>query len=340
MRKAIEDEMTYIFSSVMHITDSSIVRAQIQKESYGFGTFVATRIAEVQSKSDPNEWWWIAYGLNPADLLTRPQDPLNVAVVYSWKYGPEFMALPLEVWPISQSVNCELPDRIHVNLPQYSVHEETIIDASKFNNYNMLIAVTARIFNIKVKSFKGVLKKHDPRSLQEAERFWIMQAQKSLPENWEKCFQRLGPFQAENGTIMVGQRMERWLKHNWNQDSFILLPGKHPFTVLYISYLHRLDHAGVDVTLCKLQSKFWVPSARKIIRSIKRGCILCRKLDAKVEGQRMGQISDERMSLCPAFYHTAVDIFGHFQIKDNVKKRTTGKAYSIVLLHVPCILML
>ncbi|XP_068224760.1 uncharacterized protein [Palaemon carinicauda] len=157
-----------------------------------------------------------------------------------------------------------------------------------------------------------------------------MQAQKSLPENWEKCFQRLGPFQAEDGTIMVGQRMERWLKHNWNQDSFILLPGKHPFTVLYISYLHRLDHAGVDVTLCKLQSKFWVPSARKIIRSIKRGCILCRKLDAKVEGQRMGQISDERMSSCPAFYQSAVDIFGHFQIKDNVKKRTTGKAYGVI----------
>ncbi|XP_068245291.1 uncharacterized protein [Palaemon carinicauda] len=241
------------------------------------------------------------------------------------------MALPLEVWPISQSVNCELPDRIHVNLAQYSVHEETIIDASKFNNYNMLIAVTARIFNIvKVKSFKGVLKKLEPRSLKEAERFWIMQAQKSLPENWKKCFQRLGPFQAENGTIMVGQRMERWLKHNWNQDSFILLPGKHPFIVLYIGYLHRLDHAGVDVTLCKLQSKFWVRSARKIIRSIKRGCILCRKLDAKVEGQRMGQNSDERMSPCPAFYHTAVDIFGHFQIKDNVKKRTTGKAYGVI----------
>ncbi|XP_068245412.1 uncharacterized protein [Palaemon carinicauda] len=195
----------------------------------------------------------------------------------------------------------------------------------------MLIALTARIFNIvKVKSFKGVLKKLEPGSLQEAEMFWIMQAQKSLSDNWEKCFQRLGPLQAEDGTIMVGQRMERWLKHDWNQDSLILLPGKHPFTVLYINYLHRVDHAGVDVTLCKLQSKFLVPSARKIIRSIKRGCTLCRKLDVKVESQRMGQISDERMSPCPAFYHTAVDIFGHFQIKDNVEKRTTGKAYGVI----------
>ncbi|XP_068224574.1 uncharacterized protein [Palaemon carinicauda] len=44
----------------------------------------------------------------------------------------------------------------------------------------------------------------------------------------------------------------------------------------------------------------------------------------------MGQISDERMSPCPAFYQSAVDIFGHFQIKDNVKKRTTGKAYGVI----------
>ncbi|XP_068214788.1 uncharacterized protein [Palaemon carinicauda] len=241
-----------------------------------------------------------------AVLVCRMRKAIEDEITYKFsslsihgKYGPEFMALPLEVWPISQSVNCELPDRIHVNLAQYSVHEETIIDASRFNNYDMLIAVTARIFNIvKVNSFKGVLKKLEPGSLQEAERFWIMQAQKSLPENCEKLFQRLGPFQAED--------------------------------VLYISYLHRVDHAGVDVTLCKLQSKFWVPSARKIIRSIKRGCTLCRKLDAKVEGQRMGQISDERMSPCPAVYHTAVDIFGHFQIKDNVKKRTTGKAYGVI----------
>ncbi len=33
MRKIIEDEMTYKSSSVMHITDSAIVQAQIQRES-------------------------------------------------------------------------------------------------------------------------------------------------------------------------------------------------------------------------------------------------------------------------------------------------------------------
>lgn len=91
-----------------------------------------------------------------------------------------------------------------------------------------------------------------------------------------------------------------------------------------------LYHAGVDVTLYKLQSKFWVPAALKIIKSVRKHCITCRKLDAKVEGQSMGQISDERMKPCPAFYHTALYIFGPSQIGDNVKKRTIGNCYGII----------
>lgn len=81
VRKTIEDEMRYdFFKSVIHITDYAIIRAQISKESYGFGTFVATRATEVQSKSDTIEWCWISSELNPADLLTRPQDPSDFAV--------------------------------------------------------------------------------------------------------------------------------------------------------------------------------------------------------------------------------------------------------------------
>ncbi|XP_063591692.1 uncharacterized protein LOC134768817 [Penaeus indicus] len=332
LRKLIENELSYRFSSVMHITDSAIVRAQIQKESYGFGTFVATRVAEVQSKSNPNEWWWIASCHNPADLLTRPNDPSDIIISSLWKYGPKFMTLPKEEWPISQSIECDLPDRVHVNLTHcLKDSDECVIDLSKFKNYNKLIAVTGRILNVmKIRSLKGILLRLEPDILNEALQFWIRQAQKCFSGNWKQKYQRLGPYKTENGIIMVGQRLEYWLKQNWNQDNFILLPRKHLFTILYISHLHNIDHAGVDVTLSKLQTKFWVPSARKVIRAVKRKCVTCRRLDYKVEGQCMGQVATERITPCPAFYHTATDIFGPFQIRDNVKKRTTGKAYGVI----------
>ena len=63
---------------------------------------------------------------------------------------------------------------------------------------------------------------------------------------------------------------------------------------------------------------------------MKRNCVICRELDAKVVDQRMGQVADERMGPCPAFYHTATDLFGPFQIRDNVKKRTIGKCFGVI----------
>ena len=55
MRETVVKEMGYNFESIIHIVDSAIVRAQIQKESFGFDTFTAAKIAEIQSKTDPGE---------------------------------------------------------------------------------------------------------------------------------------------------------------------------------------------------------------------------------------------------------------------------------------------
>ncbi|XP_068203032.1 uncharacterized protein [Palaemon carinicauda] len=55
MRELIVKEFSWEFESVYHIVDSTIVRSQIQKESHGFNTFVAVRIAEIQIKTDSRE---------------------------------------------------------------------------------------------------------------------------------------------------------------------------------------------------------------------------------------------------------------------------------------------
>ena len=42
------------FDRMFRLVDSMILRAQIQKEHYGFGTLTATRIAEIQTKMGKN----------------------------------------------------------------------------------------------------------------------------------------------------------------------------------------------------------------------------------------------------------------------------------------------
>ena len=135
--------MTYGFKRVIHNVDSDIVRAQIQRESYGFGSFVATKIAEIQNKSEPIEWWWVATSENPADMVTRPTRPSQIGPASMWQRGPKFLSKPLEQWPISQFPQVQedkLSYRIgaHImNLDRHSAvpDEGEIISLKNFNSY-------------------------------------------------------------------------------------------------------------------------------------------------------------------------------------------------------------
>ena len=67
LRCFIQEELRYQFEKVYHIVDSEIVKAMISKESYGFNTFAANRISEIQSKTEVSEWYWVNGTLNIAD---------------------------------------------------------------------------------------------------------------------------------------------------------------------------------------------------------------------------------------------------------------------------------
>ena len=325
---------------MFHIVDSVTVWAQIQTESYGFGTFVATKIAEIQNKSDPNEWWWVATGENPADMVTRPTIPSQVGPNAVWQCGPKFLRLPIDNWPISQELHeQDLPDRLAIHVTNMSAERRetscdigAVIALDNFNSYTKLLRVTARVIQLKKqKTLAAIETEPTVQQVISAEVLWIRHVQKQLLAiDWQTRFRRLGPSMNSNGLIVVGQRMSKWLKDNWNQDSFILLPACHKFTKLYIHHVHSIDHAGVEVTLAKVQSKFWVPGSRKIIRQIKSRCVICRKIEKTVQTQSMGELDPRRLQCSPAFYHTSLDLFGPFTIRDNVKKRARSKAYGII----------
>ena len=205
------------------------------------------------------------------------------------------------------------------------------ISIERFSNYYKFVRTVSRVLSIfELKSFRGVFTEPSGESTNAAEKFLILEVQKGL-RDWKDKYRCLGP-SIQDGYIVVGQRISKWLKDNWNQDYFILLPANHPFTRLYISYLHYSDHAGIETTLAKLQSRFWVPGAIKIIKSIKKKCVYCRKLSETISGQSMGQVSNERMKPSPPFFHTATDLFGPLTIKDSVRRRIHGKCYGVIFV--------
>lgn len=228
-----------------------------------------------------------------------------------------------------QTLACEIESTVLHN--DKTPPNMNFFNLNRFSSYTKLLRVTSRVMAaIKAKSFRAIAKSITSQDMQEVEKLWVKEVQREYSRDWPKRFERLGLAINKDGIITVGNRMKSWLRKNWNNDTYMFLSPRHRFTHLYIFHLHQIDHAGVDTTIAKLQRKFWVPGVRRIVKSVKYNCVTCKRLSPKCEGQKMGELVEERLKPSPPFYHTACDIFGPFRIRDAVKRRTFGKAYGII----------
>ena len=115
----IEKECRYRFGKIYHIVDSQIVHAtcMIQKSSYGFNTFAATRIGEIQEGTNPENWYWVESKYNIADCLTRGRKPDDIGLESTWQKGPDFLKQAEDKWPITRDyLEPNLSERIRTTM--------------------------------------------------------------------------------------------------------------------------------------------------------------------------------------------------------------------------------
>ena len=80
--------------------------------------------------------------------------------------------------------------------------------------------------------------------------------------------------------------------------------------------------------LSSLNRRFHIITARKTVRFITSKCITCKRHSIKPQGQLLGQLPPERVSLAAPFERSGVDYAGPFQIKyGQVRKPTIIKTY-------------
>ena len=75
LRNFIIKESNIEFEKIYHFVDSEIVKGMIGKGSYGFDTFEANRVGEIEVGTNQTEWFWIPGSMNTADLITRGCSP-------------------------------------------------------------------------------------------------------------------------------------------------------------------------------------------------------------------------------------------------------------------------
>ena len=139
LRSFINKHMRYKFDKTYHIVDSEIVKAMINKGSYGFNTFAANRIGEIQDTTSSSEWFWIPGKMNISDWITRGKEVTDLNTDSIWQQGPDFLKLPEQEWPIkSQTDVADLPERISSVFQVAAMIEETLASRIKIERFSSL----------------------------------------------------------------------------------------------------------------------------------------------------------------------------------------------------------
>lgn len=103
LRRYIEKHSRMDIEKWYHLLDSQTVLGAIQRNSYGYQTFFANRVGEIQKSGSTEEWWWIPGEWNIADIITRGATPNDLKELSEWQDGPSFLRRPVEEWPVKSA---------------------------------------------------------------------------------------------------------------------------------------------------------------------------------------------------------------------------------------------
>ncbi len=348
-----------------HLLDSQTVLGAIQRESYGFQTFFANRIGEIQESTRLQDWWWIPGPLNIADIITRGAGPKELDAHSEWQQGPEFLYLPESKWPIMSSKDVSVTARESINNMQKKSFGAALtraqakislpslvgrlpagaavlnlVDERRFSSLKCLIKTVAFIWRA-AKKFTSTTKSIETSKWEaiptkgvitaterrEAIRDIYLAAQKGVTFPATTTDRLVVYKEPESGLLVCGGRI-----HGFREDGAAvpLVPFNAWVSTLLAREAHDEGHEGVAATLLKMRRKAWVIQGRKIAQKVVENCLFCRKSRARRCKQVMADLPPERATPAAPFEFTTVDLFGPYIVKDDIKKRVSMKVWGVV----------
>ncbi|KAK9694646.1 hypothetical protein QE152_g33391 [Popillia japonica] len=97
-RQVITD-LQLVIRKVYLWTDSTIVLAWIKSNSRMWKTFVANRVSKIHDDTNSQDWYHVGTKDNPADLITRGRQPLQLKTSTLWWHGPSWLQVEDTYWP-------------------------------------------------------------------------------------------------------------------------------------------------------------------------------------------------------------------------------------------------
>ncbi|XP_076301717.1 uncharacterized protein LOC143219725 [Lasioglossum baleicum] len=351
--------MTFVLSSLPNTsascfcwTDSTVVLAWLYSHPSKWKTYVANRVADIQTRLPKAEWRHVPTADNPADCSSRGLLSDDLLKHQLWWHGPKWLELDASAWP-SQAPLPESNDLTEVK----PVHHNTVPSsiewdlASRFSKWPKLLRVTAYVIKfvrLCRRDFSETTNQKPGQALatsdvSQARLFWIKRLQfEAFPEELRALQQAhapspkspllsLSPFLDEDGIIRVGGRLQHTSLAQRVKHPILLAP--HPLVRLLVEQIHVSTlHGGVQLTLHTLRQNYWLLRARNIVKSVIHSCITCVRERAAVPEQIMGNLPKARVSPpTRSFAHCGVDYAGPFQVRASAGRGITSRKAYIAL---------
>ncbi|XP_029157646.1 uncharacterized protein LOC114930069 [Nylanderia fulva] len=266
-------------------TDSTVVLAWVTQHPSRWRTFVANRVAEIQTRLPSASWRHVPTIDNPADCASRGIPGHQLASHPLWWHGPLWLRLPISDWPVPVDPHPETSMEQNVKTQVLVAMSRDPVEwdlAARHSSWPKLMRITAYVMRFISRTHGRITlpaeRVESPSSLtgreiQRATNFWVKTIQAELFARELTALRRgdalssksvllpLAPYLDEDQIIRVGGRLSRAPIPAHVKHPIVLAP--HPLVQLLIQDIHkRYLHAGIQLTLATLRQRYWVIRAR------------------------------------------------------------------------------
>ncbi|XP_075170111.1 uncharacterized protein LOC142242417 [Haematobia irritans] len=326
-------------------TDSEIVLDWLNEHPSNWSTFIANRVSAIQEETKMAVWRHVPSKLNPADIISRGAY-ISELLESIWFTGPQFLTKHHCDWPANKERRKkpeveEERERSVTNLLVRAAKLNMVLWIESHSNVDKLLRMVTliRFAFKKYMPDNAVLNDNLARVvfvLQQyyfQEEFSVLSKQKDVPFNSK--YKALSLFMENEGNVPLIRVGGRLMNANIPYDSKhqILLPTESEFVKTYVRHIHRHHyHASTQTLMALIRQQFWIPNARKIIRTVVGACLHCYRYRPKLCNQIMGDLPVARVSMARPFTVSGVDFCGPFTTTVNLRGCRTTKSYVAVFI--------
>lgn len=342
------------FENVLLWTDSEIVLDWLSDHPRRWPTFVGNRTSEILQVFNREHWRYVSTMENPADIGSRGKLSHELQANLLWWYGPPWLADEKKNWPKQKShygTNEEekTSSKVFVLNESNSLIENLLAKFNKYSKMSRVLAYIQRfVNNCKIKQENELQRKFcclTRVEIQEASNRIIRHEQQSQFSIEYDCLQQakalpkkskilsLHPFLDDEKLIRVGGRISKSFS-SFNVKHPIILAQSSPLSkAIILDHHERFFHAGIELTLSLIRSKFWIIRARDSVRSIIHKCVKCLRHRPKMEEQFMGDLPRARVEYDYPFKQVGVDYAGPFKVYPRRRRgQTSMKVYLCIFV--------